>query len=177
MSFSFLVCRIPQFWKTTTGSPQWACSERLGCFPTCLQKTGQSEMMLSVLHTTVDGPLCKGLLTSSELQVISKDFSAEFRVLIWSSCPLSLNMERELGSLILATDISRQNDYLSRFRRHLDQKNLCLSNASHRHFILQVRLLLGPRHTTGLTSAGTFLLCAVILCGCPADEIMRNMLD
>ncbi|XP_049420845.1 high affinity cAMP-specific 3',5'-cyclic phosphodiesterase 7A isoform X1 [Epinephelus fuscoguttatus] len=52
----------------------------------------------------------------------------------------SLNMERELGSLILATDISRQNEYLSRFRRHLDQDNLCLSNASHRHFILQMAL-------------------------------------
>lgn len=47
-------------------------------------------------------------------------------------------MERDLGSLILATDISRQNDYLSRFRTHLDQDNLCLSNASHRHFVLQV---------------------------------------
>ncbi|XP_056219816.1 high affinity cAMP-specific 3',5'-cyclic phosphodiesterase 7A isoform X1 [Seriola aureovittata] len=52
----------------------------------------------------------------------------------------SLNMERELGSLILATDISRQNEYLSRFRTHLDQDNLCLSNASHRHFILQMAL-------------------------------------
>ncbi|XP_061877281.1 high affinity cAMP-specific 3',5'-cyclic phosphodiesterase 7A isoform X3 [Entelurus aequoreus] len=51
-----------------------------------------------------------------------------------------LNMERELGSLILATDISRQNDYLSRFRLHLDQGNLCLSNASHRHFVLQMAL-------------------------------------
>ncbi|XP_029384669.1 high affinity 3',5'-cyclic-AMP phosphodiesterase 7A isoform X3 [Echeneis naucrates] len=49
-------------------------------------------------------------------------------------------LERELGSLILATDISRQNDYLSRFRMHLDQDNLCLSNASHRHFILQMAL-------------------------------------
>uniref|UniRef100_A0AAQ5Y0X9 Phosphodiesterase n=1 Tax=Amphiprion ocellaris TaxID=80972 RepID=A0AAQ5Y0X9_AMPOC len=47
---------------------------------------------------------------------------------------------RELGSLILATDISRQNEYLSRFRIHLDQNNLCLSNASHRHFILQMAL-------------------------------------
>lgn len=56
--------------------------------------------------------------------------------------PLSLNMERELGSLILATDISRQNDYLSRFRSHLDQENLCLSNGSHRQFILQVGYLL-----------------------------------
>uniref|UniRef100_A0A3B4YZ49 Phosphodiesterase n=1 Tax=Stegastes partitus TaxID=144197 RepID=A0A3B4YZ49_9TELE len=48
--------------------------------------------------------------------------------------------DRELGSLILATDISRQNEYLSRFRMHLDQDNLCLSNASHRHFILQMAL-------------------------------------
>ncbi|XP_010732543.1 high affinity 3',5'-cyclic-AMP phosphodiesterase 7A isoform X3 [Larimichthys crocea] len=52
----------------------------------------------------------------------------------------SLNMERELGSLILATDISRQNEYLTRFRVHLDQDNLCLSSASHRHFILQMAL-------------------------------------
>lgn len=47
-------------------------------------------------------------------------------------------MERDLGSLILATDISRQNEYLTRFRVHLDQENLCLSKAGHRHFILQV---------------------------------------
>lgn len=52
----------------------------------------------------------------------------------------SLNLERELGSLILATDISQQNEYLSRFRIHLDQQNLCLSNGSHRHFILQMAL-------------------------------------
>uniref|UniRef100_A0A8B9JQ40 Phosphodiesterase n=1 Tax=Astyanax mexicanus TaxID=7994 RepID=A0A8B9JQ40_ASTMX len=48
-----------------------------------------------------------------------------------------LTMERQLGSLILATDISRQNEYLSKFRTHLDQEDLCLGNASHRHFILQ----------------------------------------
>lgn len=48
-------------------------------------------------------------------------------------------MERQLGSLILATDISRQNEYLSKFRTHLDHEDLCLVNASHRHFILQVR--------------------------------------
>ncbi|XP_016887206.1 high affinity 3',5'-cyclic-AMP phosphodiesterase 7A isoform X2 [Cynoglossus semilaevis] len=52
----------------------------------------------------------------------------------------SLNMERDLGSLILATDISRQNEYLTRFRVHLDQENLCLSKAGHRHFILQMAL-------------------------------------
>lgn len=53
-------------------------------------------------------------------------------------------MERELGSLILATDISRQNDYLSRFRTHLDQDSLCLSNSSHRHFVLQVGYIFSP---------------------------------
>ncbi|XP_057680256.1 high affinity cAMP-specific 3',5'-cyclic phosphodiesterase 7A isoform X4 [Corythoichthys intestinalis] len=52
----------------------------------------------------------------------------------------SMSLERDLGSLILATDISRQNDYLSKFRLHLDQNNLCLSNASHRHFVLQMAL-------------------------------------
>ncbi|XP_056155337.1 high affinity cAMP-specific 3',5'-cyclic phosphodiesterase 7A isoform X3 [Lampris incognitus] len=52
----------------------------------------------------------------------------------------SLNMERQLGSLILATDISRQNEYLSKFRTHLDKEDLCLSSASHRHFILQMAL-------------------------------------
>lgn len=53
-------------------------------------------------------------------------------------------MEADLGSLILATDISRQNEYLSRFRMHLDQEDLCLSSASHRHFVLQVVSRSGP---------------------------------
>ncbi|KAM4606480.1 high affinity 3',5'-cyclic-AMP phosphodiesterase 7A isoform 2-T2 [Polymixia lowei] len=52
----------------------------------------------------------------------------------------SLNMERQLGSLILATDISRQNEYLSKFRTHLDQEDLFLSSPNHRHFILQMAL-------------------------------------
>lgn len=47
-------------------------------------------------------------------------------------------MESQLGSIILATDISRQNEYLSQFRTHLDKGDLCLDNAGHRHFILQV---------------------------------------
>ncbi|XP_076869514.1 high affinity 3',5'-cyclic-AMP phosphodiesterase 7A isoform X3 [Brachyhypopomus gauderio] len=61
---------------------------------------------------------------------------------LFSHLPLedSLNMERQLGSLILATDISRQNEYLSKFRTHLDQEDLCLGNAAHRHFILQMAL-------------------------------------
>ncbi|RXM97647.1 High affinity cAMP-specific 3',5'-cyclic phosphodiesterase 7A [Acipenser ruthenus] len=51
-----------------------------------------------------------------------------------------LRIERELGSLILATDISRQNEYLLQFRTHLDREDLCLDDAGHRHFILQMAL-------------------------------------
>ncbi|XP_072427625.1 high affinity 3',5'-cyclic-AMP phosphodiesterase 7A isoform X2 [Chiloscyllium punctatum] len=49
-------------------------------------------------------------------------------------------MESQLGSLILATDITRQNEFLSQFRTHLDRSDLCLDEASHRHFMLQIAL-------------------------------------
>ncbi|XP_065441719.1 high affinity 3',5'-cyclic-AMP phosphodiesterase 7A isoform X3 [Chrysemys picta bellii] len=49
-------------------------------------------------------------------------------------------MESQIGALILATDISRQNEYLSLFRTHLDRGDLCLEEADHRHFILQMAL-------------------------------------
>ncbi|CAL1596948.1 unnamed protein product [Knipowitschia caucasica] len=52
----------------------------------------------------------------------------------------SRSIERDLGSLILATDISQQNEYLCRFRLQLDQQILCLSSSGHRHFILQMAL-------------------------------------
>lgn len=48
------------------------------------------------------------------------------------------DIEQQLGSLILATDISRQNEFLSTFREHLDKQDLDLQLPSHRHFILQV---------------------------------------
>lgn len=66
-------------------------------------------------------------------------------------------MERDLGSLILATDISRQNDYLSRFRLHLDQENLCMSTASHRHFVLQVSVGLKKKAPASQQTAGSYL--------------------
>ncbi|XP_034756718.1 cAMP-specific 3',5'-cyclic phosphodiesterase 7B-like isoform X2 [Etheostoma cragini] len=50
------------------------------------------------------------------------------------------DMEQQLGSLILATDISRQNEFLSTFREHLDNQDLDLQLASHRHFMLQIAL-------------------------------------
>uniref|UniRef100_A0A8D3CML0 Phosphodiesterase n=1 Tax=Scophthalmus maximus TaxID=52904 RepID=A0A8D3CML0_SCOMX len=53
---------------------------------------------------------------------------------------MSQDMEQQLGSLILATDISRQNEFLSTFREHLDNRDLDLQLASHRHFMLQIAL-------------------------------------
>uniref|UniRef100_UPI00398F2AE9 high affinity 3',5'-cyclic-AMP phosphodiesterase 7A-like isoform X1 n=1 Tax=Pristiophorus japonicus TaxID=55135 RepID=UPI00398F2AE9 len=52
----------------------------------------------------------------------------------------SYQMESQLGSLILATDISRQNEFLSQLRTRLDMCDLCLNDATHRHFMLQIAL-------------------------------------
>lgn len=52
--------------------------------------------------------------------------------------PCRQDIEQQLGSLILATDISRQNEFLLTFREHLDHQDLDLQLPSHRHFILQV---------------------------------------
>ncbi|XP_044931669.1 high affinity cAMP-specific 3',5'-cyclic phosphodiesterase 7A isoform X4 [Mustela lutreola] len=49
-------------------------------------------------------------------------------------------METQIGALILATDISRQNEYLSLFRSHLDRGDLQLEDARHRHLVLQMAL-------------------------------------
>ena len=48
-------------------------------------------------------------------------------------------METQIGALILATDISRQNEYLSLFRSHLDRGDLHLDDGRHRHLVLQVK--------------------------------------
>ncbi|XP_037837559.1 cAMP-specific 3',5'-cyclic phosphodiesterase 7B isoform X3 [Kryptolebias marmoratus] len=57
------------------------------------------------------------------------------------SCSLCRqDIEQQLGSIILATDISRQNEFLLSFREHLDSRDLDLQLASHRHFILQIAL-------------------------------------
>ncbi|CAG5928127.1 unnamed protein product [Menidia menidia] len=53
---------------------------------------------------------------------------------------ISQDIEQQLGSLILATDIGRQNEFLLTFREHLDNQDLDLQQASHRHFILQIAL-------------------------------------
>ncbi|KAM3861363.1 3',5'-cyclic-AMP phosphodiesterase 7B-like [Diretmus argenteus] len=64
----------------------------------------------------------------------------ESRLLSHLPADMSQDMEQQLGSLILATDISRQNEFLSSFREHLDNQDLDLQHAPHRHFILQIAL-------------------------------------
>ncbi|XP_024146247.1 cAMP-specific 3',5'-cyclic phosphodiesterase 7B [Oryzias melastigma] len=53
---------------------------------------------------------------------------------------ITRRIEQQLGSLILATDICRQNEFLLTFREHLDNQDLDLGEPSHRHFILQIAL-------------------------------------
>ncbi|XP_075230005.1 uncharacterized protein LOC142329369 isoform X2 [Lycorma delicatula] len=49
-------------------------------------------------------------------------------------------LERQISSLILATDITRQQEFLTKFKRYLDQDELDMSRADDRHFILQIAL-------------------------------------
>lgn len=48
------------------------------------------------------------------------------------------DIEQQLGSLILATDINRQNEFLTRLKAHLHNKDLRLEDVHDRHFMLQV---------------------------------------
>jgi len=51
-----------------------------------------------------------------------------------------LELEQQISSLILATDITRQQEFLSRFKRYLDHNLLDMHHAEDRHFILQIAL-------------------------------------
>ncbi|XP_018412452.1 PREDICTED: cAMP-specific 3',5'-cyclic phosphodiesterase 7B isoform X1 [Nanorana parkeri] len=64
----------------------------------------------------------------------------ESRLLAHLSKEITQDIEQQLGSLILSTDINRQNEFLSRFKDHLDNKDLSLTDADHKHFMLQIAL-------------------------------------
>lgn len=49
-------------------------------------------------------------------------------------------LERQISSLILATDITRQQEFLNKFRNFLNTQTLDMRQAEHRHFILQIAL-------------------------------------
>lgn len=49
-------------------------------------------------------------------------------------------MEKQISSLILATDITRQNEFLSKIRNFLDTGSLDMRKVEHRQFILEIAL-------------------------------------
>ncbi|XP_061508413.1 uncharacterized protein LOC1276218 isoform X2 [Anopheles gambiae] len=49
-------------------------------------------------------------------------------------------LERQISSLILATDITRQQEFIGRFRDYLSRDALDMRDTTHRHFILQISL-------------------------------------
>ncbi|XP_055376743.1 uncharacterized protein LOC129608962 [Condylostylus longicornis] len=49
-------------------------------------------------------------------------------------------VEKQIASLILATDITRQTEFLETFRKYLDTNTLDMTIAENRHFILQISL-------------------------------------
>ncbi|XP_016284402.1 cAMP-specific 3',5'-cyclic phosphodiesterase 7B isoform X3 [Monodelphis domestica] len=53
---------------------------------------------------------------------------------------MTQDIEQRLGSLILATDITRQKEFLTRLENHLKNQDLRLEDAQNRHFILQIAL-------------------------------------
>ncbi|KAG5677283.1 hypothetical protein PVAND_007053 [Polypedilum vanderplanki] len=49
-------------------------------------------------------------------------------------------MEKQISSLILATDITRQQEFIGKFKDFLNNNTLNMRKADHRHFILQIAL-------------------------------------
>lgn len=49
-------------------------------------------------------------------------------------------LEKQISSLILATDITRQQEFINKFKDYLNSDNLDMHNPDHRHFILQIAL-------------------------------------
>ncbi|XP_049299751.1 uncharacterized protein LOC125772269 isoform X2 [Anopheles funestus] len=49
-------------------------------------------------------------------------------------------LEKQISSLILATDITRQQEFIGRFRDYLSRDALDMRDTTHRHFILQISL-------------------------------------
>ncbi|XP_055608152.1 uncharacterized protein LOC129755605 [Uranotaenia lowii] len=49
-------------------------------------------------------------------------------------------LEKQISSLILATDITRQQEFIAKFREYLTRDSLDMREKEHRHFILQIAL-------------------------------------
>ncbi|XP_049510369.1 cAMP-specific 3',5'-cyclic phosphodiesterase 7B isoform X1 [Panthera uncia] len=64
----------------------------------------------------------------------------ESRLLAHLPKEMTQDIEQQLGSLILATDINRQNEFLTRLKAHLHNEDLRLEDVHDRHFMLQIAL-------------------------------------
>lgn len=64
----------------------------------------------------------------------------ESRLLAHLPKEMTEDIEQQLGSLILATDINRQNEFLTQLKTHLQNKDLRLEDEQDRHFVLQIAL-------------------------------------
>ncbi|CAH0716624.1 unnamed protein product, partial [Brenthis ino] len=49
-------------------------------------------------------------------------------------------LEKQISSLILATDITRQQEFLNQFKTYLDTNTLDMTKSDHRHLVLQIAL-------------------------------------
>ncbi|XP_023029993.2 uncharacterized protein isoform X2 [Leptinotarsa decemlineata] len=54
--------------------------------------------------------------------------------------PYRTDLEQQIRDLILATDINRQQEFLTKFKKHLDEGTLDLRQPEHRQFIMQIAL-------------------------------------
>ncbi|KAL1518131.1 hypothetical protein ABEB36_001802 [Hypothenemus hampei] len=54
--------------------------------------------------------------------------------------PYRVELEQQIKDLILATDINRQEEFLNKFQKHIDENSLDLGDPVNRQFILQIAL-------------------------------------
>ncbi|CAG09087.1 unnamed protein product, partial [Tetraodon nigroviridis] len=87
---------------------------------------------------------------------------------------MSQDIEQQLGSLILATDISRQNEFLLTFGEHLDHQDLDLQLPSHRHFILQHAFRRSVPAVTACVCQQIALKCADVCNPCRVWALSRQ---
>ncbi|XP_022242190.1 uncharacterized protein LOC106459907 isoform X2 [Limulus polyphemus] len=138
-------------------------AQAMHCFlqeNTIVQQLSPLEIMASLLgavchdidHPGVSQPFL--IATSNHLAALYKNFSVlenhhwrsaisclrETELLSHLSREVRDDVECQIRSLILATDITRQQEFLSRFKKYIAENALDLSKKEIRHFILQIGL-------------------------------------
>lgn len=146
------------------------------------QQVTPSEIMASLLgavchdldHPGVNQPFL--IATSNHLAALYKNFSV-LENHHWRSAVSCLreselldhlsevrdDVECQMRSLILATDIARQQEFLSRFKKYMEEGSPDLSKKEFRHFILQLGLkcadLCNPCRPWAISQQWSFQVC------------------